>query len=139
MDDITLAKGLFTNVGCLDHFKIQNVFDLHQQYYRVVASNGQIFMKLEPRKLSQLSVKNFSNGTEAPFSSTRSSRRWSTRKRQVHRRATRVTSPKCIDPVGDKNTFYLSDIDETFRAINGRDCVKRFIGRMIMFEKKAVH
>ena len=67
--DIIAAKGkhLLWGKKWLGQMQRQNIFEMHEKSCHGVESCGQVFMMPEPGKWSQLSFRNFSNGTQATF------------------------------------------------------------------------
>ena len=97
-------------------------------------------MMPEPEKSSQLSVRNLSNGTRATLviyavfeALVQSKETGSTRGHKSH--LSEQHRP-CI--VGYKIKSYFPTVDEPYLVIHGSDCVKKYLRRMISFDKKAV-
>ena len=141
MADIKAAKGhkLHWCKKCLGHFQSQPEFELHQCYCRGVESCGQVYLMPQRGKWSQLSFRNFSNGTRAPV--------------VIYADFESLVQPNESNPMnGHKSHLYEHHIpctvgykiksdfpalDESYQVIHGPDCVTDFIRRILAFEKKA--
>ena len=142
MGDVPAAKGntLHWCKKCLAHFQSANIFDLHQRYCRGVESSGQVFIMPQPGKSSELSFRNYSNSTRAPLVVYADFEALVVPKEKGATRGHKSHFYEHHEPctVGYKIKSYIPELDEPYKVIHGPNCVKKFIRKMIKFEKKTL-
>ena len=142
MGDVPAAKGntLHWCKKCLAHFQSTNIFDLHQRYCRGVENSGQVFIMPQPGKSSELYFRNYANSNRAPLVVYADFEALVVPKDKGATRGHKSHFYEHHQPcsVGYKIKSYLPELEEPYKVIHGPNCVKKFIRKMVKFEKKTV-